>query len=449
MRKSLKATIEKIISHFEERAHDSAFYSYASDSTTAKNYPNVIYLCLTNVCNHRCYVCGYHYSMHRSSGNQGFMSFELVKKIIAELPNKPIRLYLIKQGEPLLHPQFAEITRYIKENRSAIEIAIHTNATKLTREVAECICNYSDFFTVSMFATNDETYKTTHQRPDFEQVVQNIKIFSKIYRTSKKKPKIYFDYVRQKRNQHESDKQVFNFFAKLAPEFNVGIHYPFNFCGLGPEGNLEIYNKLEQAYFPACTFPWLAFTILWDGKVSYCFVEPEENYFMGDVNKDKLLDIWNNSKYQRFRRAHARHTFSTLESDAIRCRTCSWLWSLRNIYGNDNLFILTAREADDYMEKINYDFSLMSSGDEYLAYGLYMLLKGRLGKAMEAFIVSKTVTRQLEVAEKAMFWTDLIANYFRKFEKLEIWEEYLNREGKSLKEIHNTRYRRALSIIPD
>ena len=286
--------------------------------------------------------------------------------------------------------------------------------------------------------------RTFYYNTGFIRFIGNIKTFSEVYKNSTRKPKIYFDYVRQERNKHESDEQVFSFFEKLAPEFNVGIHYTFNFAGFGPEGNLDIVNKLPNELFPVCTFPWQAFAILWDGKVSYCFVEPQEKYFMGDINDNRLLDIWNNDKYQKFRQAHSEHSLPALKQDSIHCQTCSWLWSFKNMYGNNNLFVLSSEEVESYIENSAYNFDVMTSGEEYLAYGLYMLLKGNLGKALETFAISKTITRHSEIADKAIFWTNLVATYFQKFKNLEIWEETLNSEGKSLKTIHNTQYRNAV-----
>lgn len=441
----MSLTLQDMIDHLEQELHHSLFYNYVTGQTEAKNFPSVIYIGLTNVCNHRCYACGYRSAMRRGSGNRGFMSFDMVKRVVDELPNRPLRVYLIKQGETLLHPEFAEIVKYIRAERDQFELAIHSNANRLTREHAEIICNYTDFFTISMFATDRETHKAVHGRDDFDAVVRNARVFREVYLASERKPKVYFFYLRQDRNRHETDAQVIEFFNDLIPEFNVGLHYPFNFCGIGPEGNLEIYDTLDESHFLSCIYPWTMFTVLWDGKVGYCAEEPEEKVFVGDLGEQSLLDVWNGEDYRRLRRAHVEHTPSELEPEGIRCRTCNWLWDFASVYGRSTLFLLSGREADAYMAQIDHDFEVKVNAEEYLVDGLYRLLRGEVGKALEYFTIVQTVGQQKATVEKAAAWISVIKDYFKKFKHLETWETYLNREGTSLKEVHRATYQEARS----
>lgn len=65
---------------------------------------------------------------------------------------------------------------------------------------------------------------------------------------------------------------------------------------------------------PFCASPWTEMLIDVTGKVRPCCYHPK---VLGDLNKDSVLDIWNNEEYQEFRR-------KILNQDFTECHHCSW-----------------------------------------------------------------------------------------------------------------------------
>ena len=256
----------------------SPLYAWSNRKNTVDQEPWLVYIGITNACNYRCLVCARKDVMRKEVG---MMDFTLFTEIVDKLPEGVRRIYLMKQGEPLLHPKLPEMLKYLKGKRPDIEVALHTNAAKLNRELSKTIVMYVDFLAVSIFSIYPDTYKRVHGADNFDLVIKNVKKFLKVKEEIQNDVKMYVDYVRQNDNVRETDEQVFNFFESEFPGFSVGIHWCANFLGFGEQGHLVIYDRLPYDQFPTCVFPWVSFTICWDGLVDYCFVDPEEKYFLG------------------------------------------------------------------------------------------------------------------------------------------------------------------------
>ena len=139
---------------------------------------------------------------------------------------------------------------------------------------------------------------------------------------------MFIDYVRQQGNAEESDQQVEEFFLTRFSGLNsIDFHRVYNYQGVTPEGDLVVYETLEQKKFPCCVFPWASATFCHDGRLSYCFVEARENRFLGDIKEQGFDEIWRGAEYVKFRRRMVEQKFSELLHDGFYCRRCSWLWS--------------------------------------------------------------------------------------------------------------------------
>lgn len=52
-----------------------------------------------------------------------------------------------------------------------------------------------------------------------------------------------------------------------------------------------------------CSFPFMRFTIEWDGNVSFCCPAYNNNYFIGNIFKDSFEDMWYGEKATEFRKS--------------------------------------------------------------------------------------------------------------------------------------------------
>jgi radical SAM protein with 4Fe4S-binding SPASM domain len=258
----------------------------------------------------------------------GFMDIKLFKKIIDDLPTETEQVYLHKQGESLLHPQISEMMKYIKDKRPGIQVKLNTNGSKLTTDLMKSIVKYLDVLTISIWSIRPETYHKLHGRDKLSKVMDNLRELLSIRENEKSEMEIWIDYVNQEGNCDESEEEVINFFKNAGYEdVTIAFYWAFSFLGFGAEGNYEINKKLNYEKFPLCIYPWVSFTITWDGKVDYCFVEPREDVFLGDLNTENFASIWNNEKYVKFRKSLIEKKFDELEKQNMFCKYCTFIWS--------------------------------------------------------------------------------------------------------------------------
>ena len=121
--------------------------------------PISINLDLTSACNFACPFC---VDSDIINAN-GYLELADIKKTIDVLRANGLRsVILLGGGEPTLHKDFGEITRYIKSKD--LELGIVTNGTRLDKviPVADCL-KKKDWVRLSIDAAREETFQVAHQ----------------------------------------------------------------------------------------------------------------------------------------------------------------------------------------------------------------------------------------------------------------------------------------------
>ena len=129
------------------------YKSYKTGSIICDYTPLRIWLEPTDKCNLACPIC-----INRTIPDnvKGFMEWSLFKKIIDQLEGEICDINLFHRGEPLLHPQIAEMVAYCKTK--GLTTRIHTNATKLTGEISnKLLTNGLDYISFSFDGFEKET----------------------------------------------------------------------------------------------------------------------------------------------------------------------------------------------------------------------------------------------------------------------------------------------------
>src|SRR5512139_291346 len=100
------------------------------------DYPLVIYLEPTNVCNFRCDFCPTgNTALVKKHRPVGMMPWELWTKVIDDFKQfeKPAEnAHLFKDGESTLHPRFLDMLGYARDAHIAKKLWIKTNGSKLS-----------------------------------------------------------------------------------------------------------------------------------------------------------------------------------------------------------------------------------------------------------------------------------------------------------------------------
>ncbi|KIR03742.1 Radical SAM domain protein [Lachnospiraceae bacterium TWA4] len=238
--------------------------------------PYVIHIDPSDTCNFHCKFCpsGNTELMKTIKGRgHGSMDFEVYKQIIDDLaefrdPIRVIRLY--KEGEPLVHPKFADMVRYAKQSPHVLRVDTTTNASLLTPERSlEIIDAGLDRINISIEGINANQYKEfSNHTIDYEKFVENIRFFYDHKKQCQMNIKINGDILNS-----EQEEEFYQVFGNITDGINVEhtIEYWPKFQDMKVEFD-ETVSLLggESGEVQVCPYVFYEMCINSDGTYSLC-----------------------------------------------------------------------------------------------------------------------------------------------------------------------------------
>lgn len=281
----------------------------------------------TTSCNLRCPECPS--GLRSFTRPTGMLDPQLFRSVIDQVWRDLAYLIFYFQGEPFLHPQFAELVRYAK--RYGIYTATSTNAHYLTPEKSrETVASGLDRLIISIDGMTQETYAQYRVGGELSRVLEgtrNILAAKKEARSST--PYTVFQFLVVRPNEHQVeevrhlarelgvDRVVF----KTAQVYDFDKGHPliptntkFSRYRQRQDGRWEIKNALDNR----CWKLWHSAVMTWDGRVVPCCFDKDAQHVMGRLDQQSFKEIWNGAAYQEFRKQLLR---GRKEIDI--CRNCS------------------------------------------------------------------------------------------------------------------------------
>ena len=265
----------------------------------------------TTECNLACPECPS--GLKSFSRPTGRMDIELYSKFLNQSADYLLYLYFYFQGEPYLHPKFLEMVKMAKAKK--IYTVTSTNAHFLTeRKALETVESGLDRILVSVDGTTQEVYENYRKKGSLEKVKKGI---GNLVEAKKKlkysTPHIILQFLVVKPNEHQIEdiKQLGKLLGVDQVVFKTAQIYDFeNGSDLIPTiDKYSRYKKLENGKFAIknkmknqCWKLWHSNVITWDGKVSPCCFDKDAKHNLGSLNTESVNDIWQNKKYQSFRK---------------------------------------------------------------------------------------------------------------------------------------------------
>lgn len=300
----------------------------------ARTGPYHVMVDITRRCNLSCAGCRFHSkdAYRPSPGDQGIkdISLNMFEELCDDLMAMGTRtLFLMGEGEPLLHKQFFEIISAAK--RRGFHVTMITNGTLLDRESIEKIL-YSelDVLQVSLWAGSPKEYE--HQYPgsnpdNFNKVINGLKLFGSIKKSRKKRgASVTLHTPINRRNFKTLDTMVDlsldtgSDVISFSPFLSTKGKMDSLSLSKDDEEALRIYLKglkkrlkglplrhnIERALIRyslngklPCYAGWYHSRIRVDGTVVPC---GPCNITMGDLTKKSFTEIWNDLPYIAFRK---------------------------------------------------------------------------------------------------------------------------------------------------
>jgi len=254
----------------------------------------------TNTCNLRCTFCFVTEGMTREDG---FMEFDLFKKIIDDSPDLE-HLCMHNWGEPLLHKDIFKMIEYAK-NKGVNYVVMNTNGTLLTDKMIDQIVDSKlDIIRFSIDGSA-ETFKRVRgvELQNNEQNINKLKNVKEIRR-----PKLKMGVVFTVEEDTEGDaedyitrwEQIVDH-VRLQPKLITSPR-----TEVCPEPFGKDYGKL---------------VVLWDGRVIPCCVDYNANLTVGSVQNDTIQNLWKNEKMDLLRKQHLNGQFPDTCANCNECES--------------------------------------------------------------------------------------------------------------------------------
>lgn len=317
---------------------------------------------LTSRCNLRCVGCRYHsVSAQRGKMNDetltdSYLPYETIEMLCLDLRRlRCSTLFLMGEGEPLLHPRILDIVSLVKG--MGFHATVITNGTLLTEEMAEGFIERGlDCLQVSLWASSAAEYEKQYsgsQGNNYYRVVDGLErtaAFKKQHR--KTSPTVVLHHVINRHN-FENLHQI----VKLAASTNCNALSlsPFLTAGggldeyavpgeeeeglrfsllrlkqtLGAHGlhhNIErtllrYRVRREKGWSVPCYAGWYHARINSDGTVQPCGFC---NVPCGNVKQKSFIEIWNDQPYRRFRKQALKHDSFPGDAEGCYCDYCCY-----------------------------------------------------------------------------------------------------------------------------
>ena len=298
------------------------YFTYISRRQKVSYLPIRLWVEISSRCNLTCRLC---VNKDIPGSMKGDMDFKLYKKIIDEVKDYVFDINLFHRGEPLIHPQIIEMIEYAHKNN--IKTRLHTNGTLLTPEFSrKLIASGLNLISFSFDGYTRSTYEKNRIGASYENTLGSIVDFLKIKKELNSKTPFtnlqvmeFDEEISQKQFHIQKEKFIKNF--ENLPLDKLVIRTPHNWGGLLEIADVSKADR-KKAKFMACTFPWYALTIFYDGKVHLCPQDFCGELQVGDVNKESVKEIFNNKTMQGIRKSFRNKKIDNLNP----CNNCDRCW---------------------------------------------------------------------------------------------------------------------------
>lgn len=281
--------------------------------------PETVIIETSGLCNLNCPMCVTGRSRSELHREEKILSFDNFKKVINDVHDFAVHLCLHYAGEPLLNKDIFRMIEYA--NKRNILTFISSNCVLLEDPGIRRKLLDSGLYKLhcSVDGATKETYSKYRPGADFEQIKVNIRNLVK-ERDGRKTPIIGLQTITTKTTLVEKDQ-----FIAMAKELGVDMAFFTTYYvdqyrrnpskeeldDLLLGGPYSRYERIENgraivgpADYTSC--PWLdRVFILSSGTVFQCCYDTEGEYTFGNAFERNLQDIWNDTKYKKWRREQA------------------------------------------------------------------------------------------------------------------------------------------------
>ncbi|MDP8254652.1 MAG: radical SAM protein [Candidatus Alcyoniella australis] len=273
-------------------------------------FPRYLHVEITNRCNMRCVMCPRE-QMDRPTGliDQGL--FRRIVDQAAQHANLIEGVALMGLGEPLLHPQFVELTK-LAADAGAPHLYTSTNAALLDQAMARRLLESQALERIifSLDGTKPETYEAIRRHGDFAAVTSNIRGFLAAKAAcGASLPRTTLQILVMDSTSDELEPFLEQWVPLLGPTDDILVKEVDTFGGQVEDR--RVVDRTPAKRF-ACRQLYKDMSISWDGRVTVCCKDVLYRLEVGNVRDSTLEQLWRCAGWQRIRELHEQGRWDEL-----------------------------------------------------------------------------------------------------------------------------------------
>ncbi len=269
----------------------------------------------TNYCNYKCKFC---VGQQQGKRSRGYMEKDLYLKICKQAKEYDCKGFrFLRWGEPLLHPDMMWMIKTAKKYGMLTHMT--TNGHLLEHKYKELIDSGLDSIIVSLQGLSSDEYGKL-RNGDFQKIMRGI---DKLRGYKKKNPWITISttVTDEKKEDIAAFKKELE---KIVDEVSIGYTWFKRLENKKPVKDLiKRAKKLPHKF--KCQEVMVKLSIDWDGAISPCCLDYDQQLTVGNIEKDDLMDMWKSKEVIAI-----RDLLSSKKQDKfVLCSTCELNHSFR------------------------------------------------------------------------------------------------------------------------
>ena len=285
----------------------------------AEEFPLMVVVAATYVCNARCPHCPYTQSAIRQSYKDApFIAPALFKKIADECGQYNAYVRISGGGEPLLHTHMLELIEYAKE--VGARIGLITNGSLLTPDKADrLLAANTDAIEISADAADKETYSNIRVGLDFDKLVRNVRYLVNRRNELKSTTRVVASIINQKAVEDKLE-SIVAFWNDIVDNVQVRKYLTWGIGNAEESGDPTPYIPDLPSRVP-CPFPFERLNIDSRGKIEFCGYDIAGETDFGNVNEVSIKSIWQGEKFNQWRELLLQGRYEEID---ICCKCPDW-----------------------------------------------------------------------------------------------------------------------------
>ena len=271
-----------------------------------RDFPIHLDIEATSRCNLKCTFCD---KLPLLTKDQiGDMDFNLYKEVIDEGEKKGLcSIKLSYRGEPLLHPQLANMVKYAK-TKGILDVYFNTNGMLLTKKTAIQLMDAGlDRISISIEGVDPVVFERERRGAKFSQILHNVDRLIKLREDrGYNYPKVRIQTVRIPGLDLDEYQR---FWVSHCDEV-AAIDYK--------DSTHQKSSLIDKTW--ACPQLWQRMTIEWDGTIIPCNNDDLRYLSPGNVKEKSIEKCWHHPLVEKARELHKKGKSHKLQS----CNSCPW-----------------------------------------------------------------------------------------------------------------------------